>query len=375
LTFPPFSQQVLEILNPVFTDTEHLRHMRMGLEFRKEMRFAELLSPLTNYGVDRQPVEHRYDPLTGRGTIITTGRFQYVKKSFELDERAVSDIVERTRATCPFCPVKLESSTPKFPSSIVPDGKITVGEAVLFPSLFAHMDYNAVAVLSREHYLPPRELAPERVHNAFKAAMTFLRMLHEVSNKPLHACFMGNYFPLSGSTIIHPHMHIIASDLPVQLLKELIDKSREYSSKNSSNYWLDLLDQERSSERYVGEIGETSWLTPFAPSNTYEVWAIDRKHSDFLEVKEEDFRAFAEGLARVLRFYQDEKLSCFNFALYSGPLGGDSEFFRVGLRVLGRFGYKPPYVSDMWGLQAILMGGESYETPENLAQKLKAYFV
>jgi galactose-1-phosphate uridylyltransferase len=348
----------------------------MRLEFRKEVRFAELLSPLTNYGLDKQPVEHRFDPLTCRETVITTGRFQYVKKNFEMDEAAVSDVVEKTKATCPFCPVKLEDSTPKFPSNIVPEGKISVGEAVLFPSLFAHMDCNAVAVLAREHYLPPRELAPERLHNAFKAAVMYLKRLHEVGNKPLYASFVGNYFPLSGSSIIHPHMHVIASDLPVQLLKELTDKSEEYSSENSGNYWLDLLDREQSGERYVGDIGGTCWLTPFAPSNTYEVWAIDRKHSDFLEMTEEDFKAFAEGLARVLRFYEDERLSCFNFALYSGPLGGDSdEFFRVGLRVLGRFGYKPPYVSDIWGLQAILTEGEAYETPENLAQKLKTYFL
>jgi UDPglucose--hexose-1-phosphate uridylyltransferase len=349
---------------------------KMPIEFRKEERFAELLTPLKDYELEKQPVEHRYDPLTGREIVIATGRFQYVKRNFESERKVVLDIAESTKQTCPFCPAKLERSTPKFPPNIVAEGKIVVGESVLFPSLFAHMDYNAVAVLSREHYLTPKEIAPERVHAAFRAGTTYLARVRSVDKRTLHACFMGNYYPLSGSSVIHPHMHVVASDLPFQLLRELLDRSREYYSENRSNYWLDLIDEEESSERHIGGIGETVWLTPYAPSNTYEVWAISKRHSDFLDMREEDFRSFAEGLGKVLSFYEDEQLSCFNFALYSGPIGEDSDsYFRVGLRVLGRFGYKPPYVSDMWGLQVILMEGEAYDTPENMAQKLKKYFL
>jgi len=347
----------------------------MPIKLRKEVRFAELLTPLKDYATEKQPIEHRYDPLTGRETVVTVGRFQYVKKNFESDKQAVSDVAEHTRENCPFCPARLERSTPKFPPNITAEGKFVAGESVLFPSLFAHMDYNAVAVLSREHYLAPKELAPERVYDAFRAGIAYLRRIRAVNSQALYASFMGNYFPLSGSSIIHPHMHVIASDLPFQLLRELLGRSKEYYSENGSNYWLDLIDEEQNSERYVGNIQETVWLTPFAPSNTYEVWAIDKRHSDLLDMGEEDFKPFAEGLGKVLSFYQDEQLSCFNFTLYSGPMGEDSSsHFRVGLRVLGRFGYKPPYVSDIWGLQAILMEGESYEAPEELAQKLKKYF-
>ena len=62
-------------------------------------------------------------------------------------------------------------------------------------------------------------------------------------------------------------------------------------------------------------------------------------------------------------------------AFYSELLKEDSnEYFRVRLRILGRFGYRQPYVSDMWDLQSILMEGESFDNPENVANRLKKYF-
>lgn len=111
---------------------ESQRSTRMTIRFRKEVRFAELLTPLRNYEPEKQVVEHRYDPLTERTTVVTAGRFQYVKRNFESDEQIVSSIAESTKAVCPFCPSQLERSTPRFPSHIVPEGNIVVNDVVLF---------------------------------------------------------------------------------------------------------------------------------------------------------------------------------------------------------------------------------------------------
>ncbi|MGQ9781954.1 MAG: hypothetical protein ACUVQ8_06880 [Nitrososphaeria archaeon] len=347
----------------------------MNLEFRKEERFAEFRSPLKNYEIDRQIVEHRYDPLTRRSTVITTGRLGLIKRLFESDDHEISEIVERTRSGCPFCPEQLQRSTPGFPSNIVEEGRIQVGEAILFPSLFAHMDYNAIAVLSREHYLELKQLAPKKVFDAFKAGLIYLKKLHKVCGKVLYASYIENYFPLSGSTIVHPHMQIVASDLPFGLLGELLEKSKGYYSSTGTNFWEDFVNSEANRSRFLGWIKDVVWLTPFAPTSTYEVWALSSEHSSFFDVGEEVVEGFAEGVAKVLNFYQDEKLSCFNLILYSGPLGSRSDkYFRLGLRIMGRSGYKFPYVSDLWGLQSLMFEGESYDAPEDLAQKLRRYF-
>ncbi|MEM3404325.1 MAG: hypothetical protein QXJ17_07310 [Nitrososphaeria archaeon] len=347
----------------------------MNIKYEREIRYAELLTPLKGYELERQIVEHRFDPLTHKRTVITTGRFHLIKRLFESDPNEIQNIVEMTKSNCPFCPERLESMTPKFPSNLFKEGVIKLGDATLFPSLFSHMDYNAIVVLGKEHYLQLREIAPNKIHSAFQVGQTFLRKLYDLNRKKIYASFIVNYFPLSGSTIIHPHMQVIASDMSFQLLDELLSNSFVYYSRVKSNYWADLIKEEESSERFVGKVDEVTWFTPFAPYNTYEVWGVHEKVSNLLEISDQGLKGFSQGLSKVLSFYQEEGLSCFNILLYSGPLGESSDrYFRLGIRIIGRSGYRKPFVSDLWGLQSVMNEGEAYDTPENTALKLRKYF-
>jgi len=346
----------------------------MSIQFRREVRYAKLLSPLKGYHIDVQPVEHRLDPLLGRETVITPGRFQYVKRLFESDEKEILNAVESTKANCPFCPERVHASTPMFPKEVVEEGKIVVGETILFPSLFAHMDYNAVGVLCKEHYLKINEV-PEKLYDGLRAGLSWIRRLNRYDNNVRYSCFIENYLPPSGSTVIHPHIQVLASELPFNTLRELLDKSREYFERTGTNYWTTLINVERGGERFIGEVGDTVWLTPFAPMHTYEVWAVSKSFSSFLEVDEKALQDFVNGLKRALNFFKDEGLSSFNMALYSGPLGEDSkEYFRVGMKIIGRSGYRFPYVSDLWGLQTLMTEGEAYDPPEATAERLRRYF-
>ena len=50
------------------------------------------------------------------------------------------------------------------PPTIVPEGRIRRGEAVLFPNLVPYSKYSSVSVYSPEgHFLPLRELTPKLV--------------------------------------------------------------------------------------------------------------------------------------------------------------------------------------------------------------------
>ncbi|MCX8188671.1 MAG: hypothetical protein N3F64_03095 [Nitrososphaeria archaeon] len=346
----------------------------MSIQFIKEIKYAKLLSPLKDYQADEQAVEHRLDPLLNRETVITPGRFQYIKRLFESDEKEILNVIENTRASCPFCPERIQASTPKFPKEIVEEGKIVVGETILFPSLFAHMDYNAVGVLCKEHYLKLSEI-PDKLCDGFSAGLIWLKKLHNYNRNIKYACFIENYFPPSGSTVIHPHIQVLASERPFNMLKDLIWRSRKYFENYKTNYWLDLINVELEGDRFIGEINDIVWLTPFAPMHTYEILAISRRFSNLLEVGEEYIKGLVSGIKSVLKFFQDEGLSSFNLTLYSGPFGEDSsDYFRVGLKIVGRSGYRFPFVSDLWGLQTLMMHGEAYEVPERMAERLRKYF-
>jgi galactose-1-phosphate uridylyltransferase len=346
------------------------------LEFKKEVRYAEILNPLKNFKLERQTVEHRFDPLTAQTTIVTSGRFSYAKRLFETDKDDLLKTVEQTRQNCPFCPERIFNNTPKFPSNLVPGGRIVEDEVVIFPGLFAHMDFNALAVVSKEHYLEIDELAPEKILKVFKGGLRYFIRVNEVYPEVKYAAFVGNYLPPSGSSIIHPHVQLLASDQPFYMLKLLIEKSKEYFGKIGRNYWLELVGKEREiGDRYIGEIKDVVWITPFAPTKTFEVWGIDKVKDNFKQLNDEDLRSFAEGLSKVFKFYKQEGVGCFNFTLYSGPLDEQAkDHFKIGLRVSARFGFKQPFINDVWGLQSLLLEGESYETPEAVARKLREFF-
>jgi len=149
------------------------------MEFVCERRIARLHSPQKNFELDEQVVEHRRDPLTGRRSIVLKGRRDYAKRYFLTDETSLLEAAERTREGCPFCAVKAEKWTPRFPEELVPEGVIRIGEARTFPSLFAHVEFNAVTVIAQSHYLRPTQLAPRLLADALDASTQYLRVVHE----------------------------------------------------------------------------------------------------------------------------------------------------------------------------------------------------
>ncbi|MEM3028005.1 MAG: hypothetical protein QW220_04675 [Candidatus Bathyarchaeia archaeon] len=345
------------------------------IEFRRMLRFAELLNPSKGFELERQVIEHRFDPLTGEATIVTSGRFDYARRLFQADQDALKKTIEATRPGCPFCPEKVATVTPRFPEGFLEEGRPRMREAIAFPGLFAHMDFNTIIVLSEAHFLELQELAPRRVLDAFILGSRILRRLFETRSEMRFGAFVGNYLPPSGSSIVHPHLHLLASDRPFELVRKLMDASKGFFEKNRENFWKKLIEVEKSKgERYLWEIKGTEWIVPFAPSKTFEVWGISKDRASLLALEERELEGFAEGLGRVLGFYASEGISCFNFALYSGPSDEDSsDYFRVGLRIVARFGYRQPFTNDVWGLQALLQEGEAYEAPEAIAERLRSF--
>ena len=85
------------------------------MEFAYERRLARLHSPLKNFALDEQIVEHRRDPLTGRRSIVLKGRRDYVKRYFQTDEESLFAAANGTREGCPFCPERLKPLPQGFP--------------------------------------------------------------------------------------------------------------------------------------------------------------------------------------------------------------------------------------------------------------------
>jgi galactose-1-phosphate uridylyltransferase len=346
------------------------------MEFASEKRPARLHSPLKDFEVDEQLVEHRRDPLTGRRSIVLKGRREYVKRYIQTDEQLLTEIAKETRESCPFCPEKAAKSTPRFPADLIPEGGIRVGEARTFPSLFAHSEYNAVTVVTDKHYLRPNEFSSTILTNALTASTRYLRAVYEKDPQVRYGAVLMNCLPPAGSTLVHPHMQALASDQPFNMLAEVDLRIREYWKANGSNYWKDLLAEERKrKERYLGSLGISNWIMAFSPTGFDEVWGIAQDTADLTKITSSTLSSFADGFSRILQYYDGLGIRSFNVILFSSPFGDNSPHGSALLKIASRYGLQSHNVNDVWGLRYFLDESEVFDSPEEVATELRRYFI
>jgi galactose-1-phosphate uridylyltransferase len=344
------------------------------IRFKKREEAAVLHNPLKGFEIDSQPIEYREDPISGLTSFVRTGR-AFWAGIYKTDEALLNKLVEETRERCFFCPGKVATSTPRFPADLIPEGRLTRGEATLFPNLFAHKRYSAIVALSKKHYLKLNELEPDLLINGFKLADLYIRRAYEVGGIE-YAEIGGNYLYPGGASIVHPHLQVIASHGGHYLMKLYMEKGKAYYRKYSQNFWEELINSERQlGERYLGRLGSTEWFTPFAPIREDEVNAVVQGKSNFLEFEDNDWESLAHGLSRVLKAYYVKGFSCFNFAIYSGPLGKKLKHFWAGIKIVSRSSVQPYPVSDTWYSNCILLDGFVVEPPEEVAKDIRPYFI
>lgn len=343
------------------------------IRFKKRDEKAVLHNPLKDFEIESQAIEYREDPLTGLTSFVRTGR-AFWAGIYKTDEALLEKLVRETQQRCFFCPEKVVTATPRFPADFIPEGRLTKGEAAIFPNLFAQKEYSAIVVTTNKHYLRLDEFEPGIFLNGFRLADLYIRRAYKVGGVK-YAEIGANYLYPSGASIVHPHLQVIASHGAHYLIKIYIEKGKEYYRKYSRNYWKQLINKERRlGERYLGKIGTTEWFTPFAPIREDEVNAVVPGKSNFLEFQERDWESLANGLSRVLKAYHDRGLSCFNFAIYSGPLGQKLNFLWAGVKIVSRPSVQSYPVSDTWYSSNILLDGFVTEPPEEVAKSLRPYF-
>lgn len=347
----------------------------MRIHFDSVEREARILSPLAEFKTVTQKLEHRKDPLTGHKVIVSKQRMDYVKRFIQSDPGFIDEFVRSTEANCPFCPDAVEKNAPKFPPEISSEGRIKVGQAICFPSLFAHQDFNALVVPTRQHRIQLNEFSKELLLDAFKACLTYFRRVCSASPAARHPAIVMNFLPPAGSTIAHPHIQALVSDIPTEAVTKLLDASQSYALKNGTDYWTDLVETEKALDvRYIANLNGVHWLTPFAPMGLNDAEGIVCGKSSFDDLSEAELSGLADGIARVLRYYHDTDVRSFNAAIYSAPMGVSTDHFSMSARIVSRYGYKPNFVSDVWALQYLLGEQEVYESPEETSVKLRKYF-
>ncbi len=349
--------------------------MTATIQFMKHVQKSTFHNPMMNNAMDTQEMEIRKDPLSGVQSVFNP-RLEDKAAMFygDSDNSLIEKMARESEPRCFLCEDRWQAMTPVYPADLVPQGRIQVGQAVLFPNIFPVGQIHAVIRVGKKHYVPLAEFDPAPVTEAFQAAFKFAECLSRDKSVE-YLSINANYLGPAGASIAHPHFQMMGGDLPFSYLESVLNCGETYYKSNQSCYWSDLVKMEKTTgERYIGASGPVEWLAAFSPQGANEIVGVLPERAHFREMDDADIKGLAAGLVKVLHGYADMGISTFNFSVYSGPLGRRNESFRCFMRIISRQNVYENYRTDDYFLQKLLRNELIIIPPEVLARNLQPHF-
>ena len=343
-----------------------------SIEFIREIKQANILDPRNGFAPTAIESEVRLDPLTG-----ATSRICHLS----LNASAPADlatILELSRPQCPFCEESVARVTPRYPDDLIPGGRLSRGEAVLFPNLFPYDDFSAVAVISRTHYEPMEAMPARKLADALLLARDFLLHVAATVAAPHehYGIVTWNFMPPAGASQVHPHLQIVFTRHPGNALRRELHASGQYRARHGRTFAADLVERECDGPRWIGGLGRTAWFTPFAPIGVLgDCCAVFRERATLATLSDSDIEDFCDGLVRVLRGFAARGLWSFNLTLLPDAEQAGADRHWLTARLLPRMYLNPRlHVSDVAYLQLLLDERFAMVYPEQTADHLRNAF-
>jgi galactose-1-phosphate uridylyltransferase len=330
------------------------------MELRRERFTAELLDPRHGFELRRSTVEVRWDPLTGRSCrLLSAGS---LPPPAELDLEALA---EQSQPNCPFCAEKVERATPRFPPDVLPEGRIRVGEALLFPNLVGYAKWSSVSVYSpARHLLRLEELTPSLIADNLAAQAEFARVVLAHDPDSVWVSVNANQLPPSGSSIFHPHLQGSAHPVPTTA-------QRVFAAIAPSRVRQYVQLERETGERFIGSSESIAWLASFAPAGLAEIRAFVSDATSIDDLDQEGIAALASGLSKVLRLYGELGFQSFNLALHAAGSGAGA---MLALRAVARAYFGPQQRSDAMWSERLHDEAATDLNPEQLATLARCLF-
>ena len=330
------------------------------MELERRLLTAEMVAPDTGEIV-RTPIEVRVDPLTGYTSRILPNRGLMPPNDFDLEVFG-----RENQPRCPFCPERIETLTPRLPPAIHPDGRITHGEAVLFPNLHAYSSHSCVSVYSpRLHYLPLEQITDRLMADNLRTQVMYDKAVMAADPESRWASINANHMLPSGSSLFHPHLQGIVDSEPTTMQRLL-------AAVPATRFEAYLRAERRAGERVLGNTGRVEWLVSFAPIAPAELRAFVEGVASPVELEDDLIEELAHGLTLTLNAYADMGFQSFNLAIYGAPPG--SAGYPLNLRIACRSNLKPYYRSDSTLLERLHWEGAIDLPPETIAERIRERF-
>ena len=339
----------------------------MSITFIAKEEFFTFHDPMQDGKLIDRKTEIRMDPLTGETSrIIFDPGAPFTSTDY-------SEQAKQTEGTkCPFCPENVHTFTPKFPNDLIEDGRIIQGEAVVFPNLFPYSKHNAVVRMCDQHYVKLDEFTAPMIANSFSAAHNYLTKVIAQDPETAYASINWNYLPPSGGSILHPHIHVLASEMPTNYQLIALASSEQFHTETGSNYYDSLIETERKiDERFIATVGSIDWVHAFAPkSHTDFIGVLDVSSLD--ELNDNNWQDLAESLTHFFRYFESIGIASFNLGLFIPVSKNSSE--RVHVRIVPRLTMGALQTSDMNVFNFLHGEPLCLKVPEEITKEVAVYF-
>ena len=300
-------------------------------------------------------VEVRWDPLTEHTARVLEGSRLMPRADFDL-----ASVAQKTRASCPFCPERIESQTPRLRQEIAPEGRIVRGESVLFPNLVPYAKHSSVSVYGPDHhFLALEAMTPRLVSDNLAAQVAFEQAVMRFDPQSRWASISANHMLPSGSSVFHPHLQGSVDPVPMTMQRLL--------ASVSADRFRAYLEAERAAgERHLGSTGRVEWLASFAPLAPGELRAFIPSVASPAQLDGELIEELGHGIATALNLYAEMGYESFNLALYGAPAG--TAGYPLNLRIACRSNLRELYRSDSTYLERLHWEAAVDISPEEVAK-------
>lgn len=346
------------------------------IKFKKIKQQTKFHNPKNSWQLEEKNLEIRFDPLTGLRSIASEDLINKKGTLFpETDFAFLQQVAKETEKKCFLCPDKWQKQTPLFPEDFIPEGRINFGQATVFPNLYPLAPLHAVVRLGDQHLRLLNQLPKELLFDGLKASQIFMQRALDYDPSLKYGTINANYLFPAGASATHPHFQLLADSEPSNWHALLLKKARAFYQRNQVSYFDELIRIEKEKgERYIGQIGQSFWITAFAPAGYNEILAIFPTRQNILEFSDQDLLDLALGLEKIFKFEFERQLSTFNFSLFSSPFAQDHPEFRTILRLVNRQNVVPHHRTDDYFFQKLLKNEIIVHPPEELANWIRSIF-
>jgi galactose-1-phosphate uridylyltransferase len=339
----------------------------MDISFEKHDKVSVFLNPFTNFERSETKCQLRRDPLTHR-----TGRLAHFV-GFKPPAADFAAIIENSRKNCPFCPENVFKMTPEFDHDHIAEGRLEQGQSVLFPNLLPYDAHSALAVICKDHFKTLSEFSPRLLWDAFLNCRKYLDRVVENKTRT-YGLVTWNYMPAAGSSQVHPHFQVYATDYPGNFLTQLLAASMKYMEDNNRAYWQDYLEAEiQNDQRVIAQKKSSTWLTDFVSlSPLTDVIAIFPDKQTLFDLNEDELFEAASMMNEILNWMGHQGVYSLNAAWMPAVEKRTDHWLQ--LRISPRL-YLAPHVwcTDTPSLVSQYQESFMIRSPEEVAGEIKNF--